>query len=210
MSARANGAFRDTGAEAVIRREHRNLGAVLDCLEALVDEVELHGARPDVRAIYALIDYLESFLDRLHHPKEDRYLFPALRRRHPDAELLLESLEHEHREGERLLAVLRDSVARFESSGGGGDLDALGEAARAYARFERAHAGREERELMPLARSYLRDEDWVEIGAAFGANEDPLFGEQPRREYRHLLVRLATLVPAPHGFAAPWPPRAGE
>ena len=193
---------------ATIKEEHRNLGAVLSCLNALVDEVEARGLQPNFKVFHAILNYLESYLDRFHHPKEDSHLFPAVRRRCPEAAETLDELDRQHRQEATLMHGLRFALAAFESRGSEAAAGFL-EAARRYTDFERQHAFLEEREILPLAREHLTEDDWAPIDAAFSANDDPLFGKAPKREYRELLRTIVNLAPAPHGVAAPWRPAEG-
>ena len=52
----------------------------------------------------------------------------------------------------------------------------------------------EERELFPLARTRLADDDWIKIGVAIKSTEDPLFGPQVEERYRtiHQQIMLAS------------------
>jgi len=66
-------------AVAVITQEHRSITAVIGALQYLARDVA-GGAEPDYEVLTVILDYIETFPNRLHHPKEDRYLFSALRR----------------------------------------------------------------------------------------------------------------------------------
>jgi branched-chain amino acid transport system ATP-binding protein len=48
---------------------------------------------------------------------------------------------------------------------------------------------------MPLARKTLNPDDWAEIDRAFLDNNDPLFGERSKAEFRELFHRVANLAP---------------
>ena len=74
---------------AIIREEHRSLSAVIRTLRILAREVRDRGRAPDYEVFTLILDYIEGFSDRFHHPKEDEYLFAALRRRCTDANLSL-------------------------------------------------------------------------------------------------------------------------
>ena len=76
--------------------------------------------------------------------------------------------------------------------------------ARQYVEFERNHANKEDRELLPRAREHLTSDDWKRVDAAFMADTDPVFGERPRGEFAGLLKTIANLTPEPYGFGAPW------
>jgi len=55
---------------------------------------------------------------------------------------------------------------------------------------------------MPLARESFRAEDWAPIDRAFLDNDDPLFGERARAEFRQLFHRIASLAPESIGLGA--------
>lgn len=188
---------------AIIRAEHRNLGSVLSCFSALLDEVAKHGLTPDFKLFHAILDYLDNFLDVYHHPKEDAFLFPAVLKRAPHAQAALDRLQQEHRRELEVMHGLRKSLSRYEHEGSCafGEFE---ERAREYIAFERAHAMREEREIFPLAEAHLNDEDWKAIEIAFSANQDPLFGVKKRHEYEMLLHKIANLAPAPYGAGPAW------
>ena len=46
-------------------------------------DIERRGYSPDFELFYLILEYVRDFVDRYHHPKEDHYLFKALRRRVP-------------------------------------------------------------------------------------------------------------------------------
>ncbi|MCP4330124.1 MAG: hemerythrin domain-containing protein [Alphaproteobacteria bacterium] len=192
---------------AIIQQEHRNLRALLNCLESLVDDVAKNDLLPDLAVFDLIFDYLGSYLDRYHHPKEDTYLFAALRKRDPGAAVAIDALEAEHRMEPSMLAKMRTALEDYRSNGAPA-LPRLRDAIRAYVEFERSHAMKEEDEIFSRAKSVLTEEDWVAIEDAFAANEDPLFGEGPTHRYRTLFTEISSRVPAPHGFGRAWPPRS--
>ena len=86
----------------VIRGEHRNLTAVLNGLWYLVDEVNEGRSKPNFAVLRAMMHYIDTFPDKLHHPKEQLYLFPRVRQRTDTANGALDQLEAEHIHGEKL------------------------------------------------------------------------------------------------------------
>ncbi len=186
----------------IVRDEHAGYRAVMHCLEAVVRDIEAGRTEPDFALFDAVLDYFSGFLGRLHHPKEDDYLFRLLRRRHPPADALLTELEAEHELGGRLGSALAAATGRYREQGAAG-FAAFREALDAYLRFERAHMRREEEEILPLAEAHLTPEDWAEIDRAFLDRDDPVFGAKPRDEFRGLLAAIAERAPAPHGYRSP-------
>ena len=65
----------------IIKDEHLAIAAVLYCLRYIVKEVKDEGKAPDFVLLRAILDYIVSYPDRWHHPKEDKYLFAAVRAR---------------------------------------------------------------------------------------------------------------------------------
>lgn len=188
----------------IIKQEHLNYLALLQCMGHLAKEATEPGAEPDRQLFHSIVDYIESFLNRFHHPKEDDYLFRALLKRHPESQGLVERLHQQHAEGDDLLRELKDALAACDGDGEA----AWSRFAKAVARYrdhQYNHMRTEELEALPLARKHLTDEDWREIDAAFSDHDDPLFGDERRREYRRLYSKIVSMAPEPYGFAAKEP-----
>lgn len=187
---------------SIIKNEHRNLAAVLFSLEKMIEEIE-NGKHPDFKAFHGLLTYIDRFLDEYHHPKEDHYLFPALRKRCPEIAAVLDQREQEHRTGEQLLVDVWKALSAYEFMGDRESGNFCG-ALRRYTVFEREHAMVEEKHILPLAREKLTAGDWERIDAAFGDNEDPLFGDAPRAGFEDLHTAITSVVPRPWGLGPEW------
>lgn len=190
-----------TQAASIIREEHRALSAVTQSLRILARDVRDRGHVPDYELFTMILDYIEGFSDRLHHPKEDEYLFAALRRRGvgaPEPLEVLEVLERDHARGDELTHDLRFLLARCRV-GGAAALEGFTAAVEEYVEFYWRHMRLEEDVILPLAERILTEADWEPIDAAFRANEDPLFGDRPRAEFRKLLQLIVNRAPAPVG-----------
>jgi hemerythrin-like domain-containing protein len=190
----------ELGVEAVriIRNEHRSLAAVMHGMVYLVREIRDRGVRPDFALLGAMIYYIDTFPERLHHPKEDKYLFRLLRMRCAEAAPLLDRLEQEHRTGAAKIRALEQALARFQQ-GGMSEFPAFASAADTYADFHWQHMRTEEKEVLPLAEKHLTAGDWEAIDAAFTDNSDPLFGAEAGQAYDQLFQRIVNLAPPPIG-----------
>jgi branched-chain amino acid transport system ATP-binding protein len=186
----------------IIKSEHKNLGAMLYSLEMLIEEID-NGKQPDFTVFHGLLTYIDRFLDRYHHPKENDYLFPRLMERAPDSVALIEELGRQHKQGEELLVEILKALSAYEFSG---DVEYPGfrEAVLKYTQFEREHVLVEERDVLPRAQQVLEASDWKEIDAAFGENQDPMFGEKWNSEFSELLNKLINTLPAPLGLGDVW------
>jgi len=186
----------------ILRDEHRSIGAVLGGLRELARMAQQPGVRPDFAALRAMVYFIDTFPEKLHHPKEDEHLFARLERRAPEAAPLVRELQDEHVAGARLARELERAVLGYEQSWPKGGA-AFREAVEAYADFHWRHMRKEEQALLPLAGERLTAADWTTIAAAFGANEDPLAGTE-EHDFKRLFQRIAELAPAPVGLGAPW------
>jgi hemerythrin-like domain-containing protein len=181
----------------VITQEHRSITAVISALEYLARDVA-GGGEPDYEVLTVILDYIETFPSRLHHPKEDRYLFSAVRLRSAAAAPILDELEEEHRRGDELTRELRYLLTRCRV-GGAGARQAFAAAVAGYARFHWAHMRKEEDVILPLARETLTDAEWTAIDAAFSVNDDPVPGLAPRQEFNALFRLIVAMAPPPIG-----------
>lgn len=183
----------------IIHAEHRALGAVLQAFRFVLDGIRDGTFEPDFQLLAAMIEYITQVPDKLHHPKEDDYLFVRMRARIPAAAELLDQLEADHAEGERRTAALRGALVHYQGMGAVGFAE-FDKIARIYIDASWKHVSTEETELLPLARKYLTADDWAGIDAAFEANKDPWSG--PTGEFRVLFSRIVNMVPAPYGVGA--------
>ena len=187
---------------AIIHDEHRSLGAVVHGLRYLVREMREKGAAPDFKLLWAMIYYIDAFPAKMHHPKENAYLFARLRLRTREADAVLDELEREHAAGTRQVHELEHALGYFEADKPDG-FEVFAAAVEKFAEEVWQHINVEEKVVIPLAKKYLTAEDWVEIAEAFGENGDPRFGAEPDHEFRDLFSRIVNLAPPPIGVGPP-------
>jgi hemerythrin-like domain-containing protein len=186
----------------ILKDEHRSISAVMHGLKHLARMAHEAKVRPQFQVFRSMLRYLDEYPERLHHPKEDQYLFACLEMRFSGAKSLLETLRAEHVSGESLIRELERKLLFLEESWPEGTREFL-DAVDAYADFHWRHMTREEHELLPLAEKHLSAEDWKAIGEQFAHNKDPIAGMQ-EHDYEKLFSRIATLAPAPIGLGDPW------
>jgi hemerythrin-like domain-containing protein len=181
----------------IIRDEHRSISAVLHGMKELVFRIRERGAKIDPRVFRAMLYYLDTFSERMHHPKEDQYLFAPLRRLGAGAALIAE-LEKEHAQGQSALRRVEQCLVRYEE---GGEKE-FPEFAREVERFVEGywdHMSKEEERVFPLAEKLFTRSDWDAIDRAFQANADPLANDRNERDFRKLFSRIVSLAPPPIG-----------
>jgi hemerythrin-like domain-containing protein len=186
----------------ILRDEHRSISAVLHGLKHLAAMAQDAAVRPQFQVFRSMLRYLDEYPERLHHPKEDEYLFDRVLLRCPESSKLIETLRAEHVSGENLIRELERKLLFFEESWPDGARD-FQVAVDHYVDFHWKHMTREERELLPLAEKHLTDSDWAGIEAAFAQNRDPI-ADLRAHDYEKLFSRIAMLAPAPVGLGEPW------
>ena len=176
-----------------IKQEYRVLGHVVEVLQkSLLDQAAEHSA-PDFNLLAGILCYIDDFPERLHHPKEDEYLFKALRTRSPEFDAVLDDLQHEHVHSARMVREMHAALVHY-LAGAYGSLQTFKSCADAYAAMLREHMRKEE-DLLSRAGASLTEAAWQDILAAFAANEDPLFAHDLRKEFRMLYRRIQNLLP---------------
>ena len=109
---------------AILHDEHRSFAAIVHGLKYLLRETREKGSPPDFKLLWAMIYYIDAFPEKLHHPKENTYLFARLRARTHDADAVLDELERQHVDGARQVRELEHALGYYEA----GKPDGLGSA----------------------------------------------------------------------------------
>lgn len=114
----------------IIKDEHRALAAVLRGFQYLVQQIRNSGKAPDFPLMKSMLNYIEAFPDKLHHPKEDEYLYRIMRERTSEVDATLALLDEEHRREPEWLGKLRTTLELFERDESA--FDAFAEAVEIY------------------------------------------------------------------------------
>ena len=180
-------------------REHRSIAAVLDTMSILLRRSADDGLALQVAPLRAMLHYLDVFPERHHHPKEEEFVFPAIRACTREADAVLDRLQRQHAKGDEALRVLQQKLGRAEL-GGAAEVPAFVQAGREFIERYREHLHIEEAELMPIARRVLPRNEWAQLEQQFRQRPDPLSADGASLEGKALLQRITALAPAPLGF----------
>ena len=186
-----------------IQSEHSDYARVLSCLRAAVKHLRTcdrkrlaasdHKLRargaPDLDLLFSIVYYVRVFPNKFHHPKEERYLFKAVRNRSPETGEILDELVRQHTMGERQIDELNAALKAYEMQYPIG-LEELAATAESFIASQLEHMRLEEEKVIPVAKAVLTDEDWREIDDAFAGNTDPLFGENLETGFHALHDRI--------------------
>lgn len=178
----------------IIEAEHGSIELVLKGLSFYVDQTLAGKTIPAAQVFRAMLQYLDLFAERLHHPKEDQYLFAHLRKRTHEADALLGRLEHDHQHGALKIRELEQAFLRYEE-GGKAFFLAFTQEVYSYTIFYLNHMRTEEKLLFPVCERALTEQDWREINAAFAAHQDPLASMQAGHDISELFARIVAIMP---------------
>lgn len=176
----------------ILRDEHRALGDVIDLLQRLLRDAAAGYGEPDFQLLSLALYYIEDFQCKVHHPREDRHLFAAVRRCTSELDREIAQLAAEHRSDAGMVRELCRLLVHYQA-GAPDALSHLRTSLDVYAGIMLDHMSREE-SLMDDPRVALPDEAWRAIASAFLAEADPLFRER-RREFDMLHHRIVNLLP---------------
>jgi hemerythrin-like domain-containing protein len=182
----------------IIRDEHRSIAAILHGMQHLVRQIRERKAKIDPKVFRAMLYYLDTFSERMHHPKEDRYLFDPLRRRGAGSDSLIAELEKDHAEGGNALRRVEQCLIRYEEGGEKEFPEFAGEVER-FVEGYWEHMRKEEEHVFPLAQKLFTNDDWDALDRAFMANVDPLATDRNESDFRKLFSRIVSLAPPPIG-----------
>ncbi|MCB1678248.1 MAG: hemerythrin domain-containing protein, partial [Halioglobus sp.] len=171
-----------------LRAEHRHMSAIMHLFAEQLDALET-GEPVDTQVLFEIMDYMVSWPDRYHHPRED-LVYGRLAEIDTVAARDVADLQSEHeKSAARGREVLHDIECWRQGAVSGTALVASG---RAYLDHLRRHMAREESTVFPRMETVLSDGDWRDLEAEDRLQpvEDPVFGRRVHRQYRNLARKL--------------------
>ncbi len=188
----------------IIRSEHATLAAVLKSISLLLHDARRRGAPLDVRALRAMLYYIDEFPETEHHPKEHHVLFARLRARTDEVDAVLDRLDRDHGLSQARVRDLAHALTGLEMMEGAADADARRadfEARMAeYVEQYLAHMRTEEDVVLPAAERVFDAADWAAVDLAFSRNRDPLTLREADDRFRPLFKRILMTLPPPLGI----------
>jgi hemerythrin-like domain-containing protein len=176
-----------------IADEHRALGEMVHLLRQLVAGIAAEHLATNFALLAATLYYIDDFASRCHHPKEDGYLFPQLRRHAPGALATLGELEADHRHDHDAVRDLCRALVRYQA-GAPNALNHFAGTLDSYAAMLSSHI-RKEDEMIETFADALPATAWTEIIDGFGSDDGALFTPASQREFERLQHRIANMLP---------------
>ena len=171
-----------------LRAEHRHMSTVMQLFAEQLTAIE-SGELVDTHVVYEIMDYMVTWPDRFHHPRED-LIYTRV------AELDVKALDevdtllrdHDHtakRGGEVLKEIERWRLGELSGA-------VVVKSGRAYIDHIYEHMSLEEELVFPHIEAVLTLQDWRELAEddQMEAVSQSVFGPQVQREFRNMTRKL--------------------
>lgn len=175
-----------------LRAEHRHIATVMqlftDQLKAMED-----GQYVDGHVVFEIMDYMATWPDRYHHPRED-LIYCRVAELDPKAADEVDTLQRDHDQ----TAVRGRELLKDIEGWRNGDVSqaSVVKGGRAYIDHMYEHMNIEEKVVFPHIESILSLEDWRELAEddQLRAVSDPVFGPRVQREFRNMARKMRRSV----------------
>mgnify|MGYP001826603734 CR=1 FL=1 len=171
-----------------LRAEHRHIATVMQLFADQLKAIE-EGQLVDTHVVYEIMDYMVTWPDRYHHPRED-LIYGRVAELDSKAADEVDTLQRDHdRTAVRGREVLKDIEGWRDGEVSGAVLVKRG---REYIDHMYEHMNVEEKVVFPHIESVLTLEDWRELAEDdhLRAVADPVFGPRVQREFRNMTRKL--------------------
>ena len=174
-----------------LHEDHRNLSNLLRLLEANLHALQ-SDSDPDYPLMIDIIEYVYSYPDVFHHPREDLLYQTAMERDSSVREEIEPVLQQHaelknctHRLLDSLNAVLNDALV---------DKTRLKDEIHDFIDLQRAHIMLEESRIYPHIERLLTSDDISRLDEQHPPTNDPLFGEHVEERFRQLYKHILELI----------------
>ena len=171
-----------------LRAEHRHIATVMQLFTDQLKAIE-SGELVDTHVVFEIMDYMVTWPDRYHHPRED-LIYGRVAELDDKAADEVDSLQRDHdHTAKRGREVLKDIERWREGEVSGAVVVKSG---RAYVDHMYEHMNVEEKLVFPHIESVLSIQDWRELAEddELRAVADPVFGTRVQREFRNMTRKL--------------------
>ena len=170
-----------------LHQDHIHLDRLLSVLMQRIESLRAGGA-PDFPLVSEIAEYIEHYVKKHHHPREDR-MYALFKERNGELDAVIAQCEQAHqmleREGQGLLEIIEG--ARNDAVM---PMDELVARLEGFVSDEKAHLDFEESEVFPRIRAVAVAADWAVLAETLPARPDPLFGPDRAATYERLYAEL--------------------
>ncbi len=172
-----------------LKAEHQAVLLTIRILDQITSNLE-DGQVVDSRHLDQILEFLQVFVDKCHHGKEEKVLFPAMEEAGiPQEGGPIGVMLYEHEKGRSLVRCLKIGVEDYRV----GKVEAIAEIvenAQKYGRLLVAHIDKENNVLYVMAERVLSAEKMAEIAQSFVRIEELVIGPNKHEEFHATLHAL--------------------
>ncbi len=169
--------------------EHQVVLEVVGAMEREANGIR-SGETVDGERVTRMVEFTREFTDGCHHAKEEKVLFPRLVAATPIAQSPVSVMLSEHDQGRARMRAIMEALP----SASAGDANAgrrVADALAGYAELLRAHIGKEDSVLFPLAEQTFDDRAKADLASEFERVEREETGVGVHERYHALAADLA-------------------
>mgnify|MGYP001827407461 FL=1 len=131
-----------------LREDHGRIMKLFAAWQKMLGKLE-QPKQSRQEAFAECIDFVETFIDKCHHGKEDEILFPAMESsKRPEVTSLIADLRSEHKTGRSMLEAIKLEFITFSQPNG--SAAKLIQLCESYIDLLRKHVRRENAKLLPI------------------------------------------------------------
>lgn len=179
-----------------LREEHQGVILALSILEEIAKRLK---AKKDVDPAHLkqLLEFLQVFVDKCHHSKEENVLFPAMEKAGiPNEGGPIGMMLIEHNEGRGFIKGLAEAIKKYE----GGDKKAptaIIANIKGYSNLLKSHIDKEDNILYQIAEMHLGKKEQAKLLKEFEKLEKEKIGVGKHEEFHKMLDHLKDIYPHP-------------
>ena len=171
-----------------LENDHEYILRLMNVMEKMVLEISTN-----LEHIKLAVSLIRNYADVFHHGKEENLLFPFLVKKgfsidHGPLSVMI----HEHAEGRKFVKDMELEIANIKN-GDESSFTILYENMQGYIDLLRAHIGKENKVLFPLADKVLTPEDQEELLKEFATLETTVQGKQQLMRFITDIVGLEAI-----------------
>ena len=169
-----------------LKAEHRAVMVTLDILEKIAIDFEA-GREINLDHLNGIMEFLTIFVDKCHHGKEEKVLFPAMVKAGvPDHGGPVGMMLLEHEEGRKYIRGMKSSLAAI-GQGSKDDGQIFVQNAMSYKKLLTQHIYKEDTVLYPMAEQRITETQQADIIEEYDRIEEQEVGHGKHEEFHQML-----------------------
>lgn len=171
-----------------LKREHEAVEELLSAMDQMAVEIGIKG-KLSAQDMDDSLSIIEGFVDKCHHAKEEKILFPALSKASPETGAeMARRLTSDHRAFRQLAGGMRTALSRAGADAQARSL--LRKNIGTYTNLVRAHIGVEEDKLFREVERSIDPDERGRISVEFERLEEEVVGHGMHEKYHMMIESL--------------------